>query len=389
MRRWTDRARSRAFTDRARDDARTPAGTPVRGPRSGGPPADRGERRRANLRSRGAADGGRRPRRRAGDPPRGRRPGRACRARRHSETDQDVRGGGAHRRAGGPARATARRDGHGRGRWGPRPHRQRLRPESDPARATRRGDGHARDTRRAHQPAMTAEKPLPIGTVTFFRTDVEGSMGLARTLGREWDAVNATHLGLIRSAVDANGGVCVRTEGDAFFGVFPEAGLAVTAAAEAQRALVAHHWPDGASVRVRMGLHSGEAHLAGDDYGGFEVNRAARVSATGHGGQIVMSEPTRTLVEPALAGGMGLRDLGRHVLRDLPAPEHLYQLVVPGLPAEFPPLRTTGSGAGNLPARMTSFVGRDAALAEVDGLWSRNRLVTLTGPGGIGKTSLA
>jgi len=230
---------------------------------------------------------------------------------------------------------------------------------------------------------------LPVGTVTFFRTDVEGSMGLARTLGRDWDAVNATHLGLIRSAVDANGGVCVRTEGDAFFGVFPEAGLAVTAAAEAQRALVAHHWPDGASVRVRMGLHSGEAHLAGDDYGGFEVNRAARVSATGHGGQIVMSEPTRTLVEPALAGGMALRDLGRHVLRDLPAPEHLYQLVVPGLPAEFPPLRTTGSGAGNLPARMTSFVGRDAAVAEVGDLSSRNRLVTLTGPGGIGKTSLA
>ena len=116
---------------------------------------------------------------------------------------------------------------------------------------------------------------LPTGTVTFLRTDVEGSMALMRAIGTRWDAINATHLGLIRRAVDAHGGVCVRTEGDAFFGVFPEAGAAVAAAIEAQRALVAHAWPDDAAVRVRMGLHSGEAHLAGDDYGGFEVNRAA------------------------------------------------------------------------------------------------------------------
>ena len=230
---------------------------------------------------------------------------------------------------------------------------------------------------------------LPTGTVTFLRTDVEGSMALMRAIGTRWDAINATHLGLIRRAVDAHGGLCVRTEGDAFFGVFPEAGAAVAAAIEAQRALVAHAWPDDAAVRVRMGLHSGEAHLAGDDYGGFEVNRAARIAAAGHGGQIVLSEPTRLLAEAALTDGVAPRDLGRHVLRDVPAPEHLFQLDVPGIRNDFPALRTSRPSAGNLPLRMTTFLGRDRELEELRDLLATNRLVTLTGPGGIGKTSLA
>ncbi|MGZ8515060.1 MAG: nSTAND1 domain-containing NTPase, partial [Candidatus Limnocylindrales bacterium] len=230
---------------------------------------------------------------------------------------------------------------------------------------------------------------LPTGTVTFLRTDVEGSMGLARQLGGRWDEVNATHLGIIRRAVDAHGGVCVRTEGDAFFGVFPEAGAAVVAAIDAQRALTAHEWPADGTVRVRMGLHSGEAHLAGDDYGGFEVNRAARIAAAGHGGQIVLSEPTRLLAEAALINGVSVRDLGRHVLKDVPVPEHLFQLDVPGLHTDFPPLRTVRPSAGNLPLRMTSFLGRDRELEELRVLLAANRLVTLTGPGGIGKTSLA
>jgi predicted ATPase/class 3 adenylate cyclase len=230
---------------------------------------------------------------------------------------------------------------------------------------------------------------LPTGTVTFLRTDVEGSMGLARVLGADWDSVNAAHLGIIRRVVDAHGGICVRTEGDAFFGVFPEAGAAVAAAIQAQRALAAHVWPEGAAVRVRMGLHSGEAHLAGDDYGGFDVNRAARIAAAGHGGQIVLSEPTRLLAEAALLDGVTVRDLGRHVLRDVPAPEHLFQLDVPGLRTAFPPLRTSRPTEGNLPPRVTSFLGRDAEIDELRSLLAANRLVTLTGPGGIGKTSLA
>ena len=138
-----------------------------------------------------------------------------------------------------------------------------------------------------------------------------------------------------------------------------------------------------------MGLHSGEAHLAGDDYGGFEVNRAARIAAAGHGGQIVLSAATRELVADGLRDGVTILDLGRHALRDVPAPEHLYQLEVPGLAARFPPLRSGAPDHDALPARMTSFLGRDAELRDVAELLVDRRLVTLTGPGGIGKTSLA
>ena len=230
---------------------------------------------------------------------------------------------------------------------------------------------------------------LPTGTVTFLRTDVEGSMGLARILGARWDALNATHLDLIRTAVAAQGGVMVRTEGDACFAAFQEAGAAVRSAVAAQRAIAAHPWPADAPIRVRLGLHSGEAHRAGDDYGGFEVNRAARIAAAGHGGQILISEPTRLLAAGSLNQGVSARDLGRHVLRDVPAPERLYQLEIPGLQTTFPPLRSSRPTVGNLPDRLTSFLGRESELRELDVLLSANRLVTLTGPGGIGKTSLA
>ena len=236
---------------------------------------------------------------------------------------------------------------------------------------------------------MTEARPLPIGTVTFLRTDVEGSMRLVRELGPAWDAVNATHMGIIRRAIDDAGGRVVRTEGDAMFGAFQEARAAITAAVEAQRALGGHAWPDGVEVRVRMGLHSGEAYLAGDDYGGFEVNRAARIAAAGHGGQILLSETTRALVVDALPAGCGLRDLGTHTLRDIPRPERLYQLDVPGMRSDFPPLRSAGTNVGDLPARLTSFIGRDGDVDAVTMLLREHRLVTITGPGGIGKTSLA
>lgn len=237
--------------------------------------------------------------------------------------------------------------------------------------------------------APAARPSLPTGTVTFLRTDVEGSMALSRALGPRWDSINATHLDLLRGAIERHGGIRVRTEGDALFAVFPEAGAAVQAAIDGQRVLAAHTWPEDAEVRVRMGLHSGEAHLAGDDYGGFEVNRAARIAAAGHGGQIVISEPTRLLAGASLDAGLTVRDLGRHVLRDVPAPERLFQVDIPGLQGAFPPLRTSQPSTGNLPMRMTSFLGRAADLAELESLLERNRLVTLTGPGGIGKTSLA
>ena len=156
-------------------------------------------------------------------------------------------------------------------------------------------------------------------------------MALARALGAALGRGERRTLELIRGAVDDHGGVVVRTEGDAVFAVFPEARPAVAAAVAAQQALDDHDWPDGATVRVRMGLHTGEAHLAGDDYGGFEVNRAARVAAVGHGGQIVLSGPTagadrRRPAAPAL----GSASSGRFVLKDVPRPERLFQLDVAG-----------------------------------------------------------
>ena len=239
------------------------------------------------------------------------------------------------------------------------------------------------------QDAARPGRSLPTGTVTFLRTDVEGSMRLMRELGSAWDEVNAEHMALIRRAVEERGGMVVRTEGDAVFAVFPEARAAVAAAIDAQRAIAAHEWPDRVDFRVRIGLHSGEAYLAGDDYGGFEVNRAARIAAAGHGGQVLLSEPTRALVIDALPDGVSVSDLGSHALRDVPRPEHLYQLDVPGQQSDFPPLRTGQGDVGDLPRRLTSFVGRDPDVHAIAGLLTDSRLVTITGPGGIGKTSLA
>jgi predicted ATPase/class 3 adenylate cyclase len=235
----------------------------------------------------------------------------------------------------------------------------------------------------------TSDRTLPTGTVTFLRTDVEGSMALSRALGPRWDDLNARHLALIRSAVDTAGGIVVRTEGDALFAAFQEAGAGVRAALGAQRALVDADWPADAAIRVRMGVHSGEAHLAGDDYGGYEVSRAARVAAAGHGGQILVSGASESLVADALPDGATLRDLGTYVLRDVPRPERLYQLDAPGLPPTFPPPRAGRTAIGNLDDRLTTFVGRQGQVAELRALLATSRLVTLTGAGGIGKSSLA
>jgi predicted ATPase/class 3 adenylate cyclase len=238
----------------------------------------------------------------------------------------------------------------------------------------------------SHEPAVRA---LPTGTVTFLRTDVEGSMGHVRALGSAWDDINATHLAIIRRAVEDSGGVAVRTEGDALFAAFPEAGAAVLAAVAAQRSLRDQAWPLEGGLRVRMGLHSGEAHLAGDDYGGFDVSRAARIAGAGHGGQIVVSGTTAALITDQLPGGTRLDDLGTHRLRDVPRPERLFQLTIEGLASDFAPPRTAGGVTGNLPDRLTSFLGREAELAAITELAATARLVTLTGPGGIGKSSLA
>jgi predicted ATPase len=180
----------------------------------------------------------------------------------------------------------------------------------------------------------------------------------------------------------------VRTEGDAVFAAFGEAGTAVGAAATIARETFAETRPDGLGVRVRVALHTGEAHRAGDDYGGFEVNRAARIAAAGHGGQVILSEATATLVADALPAGTSLRDLGVHAFRDVPRPTRVHQLDIAGLPTTFPPLRTRSVAPGDVPDRLTSFIGRDEELDRLEALAREARLITLTGPGGIGKSSL-
>jgi class 3 adenylate cyclase/DNA-binding beta-propeller fold protein YncE len=181
---------------------------------------------------------------------------------------------------------------------------------------------------------------LPTGTVTFLFTDIEGSTRLERELRERYGEVLAQHQRLLRAAFAAHGGQELDTQGDSFFYVFPRARAAVEAAVEAQRALAAHSWPEEGRVRVRIGINTGEASLEDGRYVGLAVHRAARISAAGHGGQILLSRPTRDLVEDDLPSGQHVRDLGEARLKDLPRPEHIFQLDVEGLPSEFPPLRT-------------------------------------------------
>jgi predicted ATPase/class 3 adenylate cyclase len=230
---------------------------------------------------------------------------------------------------------------------------------------------------------------LPTGTVTFLFTDIEGSTGLLRALGDRYPAVLGEHAAIIRKAVAEAGGVEVSTHGDAFFVVFTSPAGAVRAAVAAQLALAAHDWPAGSPLRVRMGLHTGEGTRGGDDYAGLDVHRAARIADAGHGGQVLVSDTTRAMVEHALPDGAVLRDLGLHRLRGLADPERLHQLAGGGLAGEFPPPRTLDARPGNLPVALTSFVGREEEVAEVERLLGQTRLLTLTGPGGSGKSRLA
>jgi len=228
---------------------------------------------------------------------------------------------------------------------------------------------------------------LPTGTVTFVFTDIEGSTAMLQRLGDSFVEVLEDHNRSVRSAFFA--GTEVRSEGDAFFYAFPSAPDAVEAAVEAQRALDAVPWPEGGSVRVRIGMHTGEGVIGGDDYVGLDVHRAARIAAAGHGGQILVSESTRVLAAAAVSGDVSVRDLGEHRFKDLEALERVYQVVVRDLPAEFPPIRSLDAAPNNLPSQPTAFVGRREEVASISSLLLRAGLVTLTGPGGSGKTRLA
>jgi predicted ATPase/class 3 adenylate cyclase len=230
--------------------------------------------------------------------------------------------------------------------------------------------------------------PAPTGTVTFLFSDIEGSTRLLGTLGDRYAEVLQLHREAMRQAFAANAGVERGTEGDSFFVAFADAAAAVGAAASATRNLAETAWPDGVAVRVRIGLHTGEGRLVDGDYVGMDVHRAARIAAAGHGGQVLVSESTRILAERGLPSGLTLRDLGEHRLKDLPAPEHLYQLHIDGQRADFPPIRSLARTVANLPAALTTIVGRDEDVDAVLALLREGRLITVTGPGGTGKTRL-
>ena len=213
-----------------------------------------------------------------------------------------------------------------------------------------------------------------------------------RRLGEEsYALVLERHHELIRAALAAHGGAEVVTEGDAFFATFASARACVAAAVEVQRSLQSHEWPGGERVRVRMGVHSGEAAQTAAGLVGYDVHRAARVAGVAHGGQVVLSETAAALVRDALPAGAALVDLGFHRLKDLGRPERVSQLSIDGLPSEFPALRSVDNPAllNNLPAVSSSFIGRQLELVEVRGAVESGRLVTLTGAGGAGKTRLA
>jgi predicted ATPase/class 3 adenylate cyclase len=230
-----------------------------------------------------------------------------------------------------------------------------------------------------------------VETFTFLFTDIQGSTALLHRLGESLYAqLLAGHHSLIRSGLAAHDGTEVGTEGDAFFAVFSSSRGCVAAVLEMQRALTAHAWPGGEQVRVRMGVHTGEASRTATGLVGLDVHRAARVAAVGYGGQVLVSETAAALVRDCLPPGASLQDLGVHRLKDLGRPERIFQLQGPGLRAGFPPLRSLGNPAlpNNLPAQPTRFIGREEELAELRALVGSCRLVTLTGAGGSGKTRL-
>ncbi|MCY7298156.1 MAG: hypothetical protein LH616_02960, partial [Ilumatobacteraceae bacterium] len=233
---------------------------------------------------------------------------------------------------------------------------------------------------------------LPTGTVTFLLTDVEGSTKLWERDAPAMAVAIAAHYEIVDRAIAAAGGVrpVEQGEGDSVVGAFSRATDCVTAATMAQRLLAAHEWPDGAVLRVRMAIHTGEAQLRDEgNYFGQAIIRCARLRSCGVGGQVLLSQTSADLVLDRLPGDVSLIDLGRHRLKDLQQAEQVWQLAVDELPNDFPPLASLDSFRHNLPARVTPLIGREVELAELAATLTGERMLTLTGSGGCGKTRLA
>ena len=232
------------------------------------------------------------------------------------------------------------------------------------------------------------DRPLPTGTVTFLFTDIEGSTRLWEDEPERMRAVLARHDAISRAAVESHRGVVVKMTGDGVHAAFDDALDALTATIDLQQALADPSATNGVPLRVRCGLHAGVVECRDSDYFGSPVNRAARIMSAAHGGQVLLSQAVVDSVREILPAAVSLRDLGRVRLKDLSTPERVYQVVHPQLRQEFPALRSLEATPNNLPQQLTSFIGREKELTELQRLLARTRLLTLTGSGGCGKTRL-
>lgn len=233
-------------------------------------------------------------------------------------------------------------------------------------------------------------KSLPTGTVTFLFTDIEGSTKLAQGYPDTWETLRKHHDIILRNAIESRNGFVFRIVGDAFCAAFPTAGDALQAALKAQIDLNAKNW-EGPPIKVRMGIHTGQADIQPDgEYLGYlTLTRVQRVMSTAYGGQVLLSNTAAELVHGRLPAQVSLRDMGEHRLKGLDGSERLWQVVSPDLPENFPALLTLRETPHNLPVQFTSFVGREKELEEIKQELTRHRLITLTGPGGVGKTRLS
>ncbi|MFL5732416.1 MAG: adenylate/guanylate cyclase domain-containing protein, partial [Chloroflexia bacterium] len=222
---------------------------------------------------------------------------------------------------------------------------------------------------------------LPSGTVTFLFTDIEGSTSRWEQHPEQMRAALARHDDLLRSAIEEQGGYIFKTMGDAFCAAFSSPHAALSAALASQRALQGEQWPEHiGAIKVRMALHTGAVEEQAGDYFGQPLNRVARLLSAGHGGQTLLSLATQELVRDQLPLNLWLQDLGEHRLKDLIRPERVFQLVAPGLPSNFPPLRTLDNRPNNLSVQPTPLIGREKELAAIEKMLRREdvRLVTLT-----------